>query len=121
MTGILFLIDHSMAIKSYPILMSFSFAVVFGHSLMYPPTIIEKLARLREPELDMNGVRYTRKVTFAWVIFFVANGTISTWTAIYGSLETWTIYNGFISYILIGLMFGLEFIIRLFVIQRKAS
>jgi len=121
MTGILFLINHSFAIKSYPILMNFSFAIVFGYSLINPPTIIEKIARLREPELDKFGIQYTRKVTFAWVVFFVVNGTISAWTAIYASLETWTIYNGFISYILIGLMFGLEFIIRSFVKQRKAN
>lgn len=121
LTGILFLIDHSLAIKSYPVLMSFSFAIVFGYSLFYPPTIVEKFARLREPDLDRHGVQYTRKVTIAWVVFFLINGSFSAWTAVYASLETWTIYNGFISYILIGLMFGLEFIIRLLVKQRKAN
>ncbi|USG62615.1 hypothetical protein NBZ79_06450 [Sneathiella marina] len=121
MTGVLFLIDHSLAIKSYPILMNISFAMVFGYSLLYPPTIIERIARLREPDLDARGVRYTQKVTIAWVVFFVANGAVSAWTAVYGSLELWTIYNGFISYILIGLMFGFEFIIRLFVKQKKVS
>jgi len=118
---ILLLIDGMLAIKAYPVIISLSFALVFGYSLIFPPTIIEKIARLREPDLDAYGVTYTRRVTVAWILFFVLNAIISLWTALYASLAVWTTYNGFISYILIGLMFGGEYILRQFVKQKKVS
>ncbi|MCF8467623.1 MAG: hypothetical protein K9G33_09500 [Sneathiella sp.] len=118
---LLLLVDEMLAIKAYPVMISLSFAAVFGYSLFHPPSIIEKIARLREPELDAHAVQYTRKVTIAWVIFFISNAAISSWTALYASVETWTVYNGFISYILIGLMFGGELFLRQFVKQKKVS
>jgi uncharacterized membrane protein len=39
-------------------------------------------------------------------------------TAISGSLKLWTLYNGFISYLAIGVMFAAEFLIRQGVHQR---
>ena len=75
-------------------------------------SIVERLARLKQPELPASGVRYTRKVTQAWCVFFVVNGAIGLGTALFADLETWTLYNGLIAYLLIGLMAGIEFLIR---------
>ena len=61
---------------------------------------------------------YLRKVTIAWLTFFLINAAISALTAISGSLKLWTLYNGFISYLLIGVMFAAEFLIRQGVHQR---
>ncbi|MCR9212228.1 MAG: hypothetical protein NXI13_00810 [Proteobacteria bacterium] len=118
--ALLMFVDQILAIKAYPVMISLSMAVIFGYSLFNPPSIIEKIARLREPNLDQTGVVYTRKVTVAWTLFFIGNATISIWTALYASIETWTVYNGFISYILIGLMFAIELTVRHFVRRRKA-
>ncbi|MGO2055828.1 MAG: hypothetical protein ACTH2G_08900 [Halomonadaceae bacterium] len=74
--------------------------------------VIERLARLREPELPAAGIRYTRNVTWAWCGFFILNGAIASWTALYASLATWTLYNGAISYGLIAVMFTGEWLIR---------
>jgi uncharacterized membrane protein len=58
-----------------------------------------------------------RKVTMVWLYFFVVNAGISAGTAIWGSLEAWTLYNGLISYLLIGSIFTGEFAVRYFVLH----
>ncbi|MDF2366736.1 hypothetical protein [Sneathiella sp.] len=118
---LLLTVNELLAIKAYPVLISLSFAVVFGYSLVNPPPIIERFARMMEGDLDARAIRYTRNVTVAWVVFFLLNAAISLWTALYADLETWAVYNGFISYILIGLMFGGEYILRQFVKRKKVS
>jgi uncharacterized membrane protein len=117
--SVLFLVDQLLAIKAYPVIISLSLAALFSYSLINPPPIIEKLARLKEPDLDEHGINYTRKVTIAWVLFFLMNASISSWTALYSNMEIWTLYNGLISYVLIGLMFGGEFVIRQIVRQKR--
>ncbi|WP_340149190.1 hypothetical protein [uncultured Sneathiella sp.] len=114
-------VNELLAIKAYPVLISLSFAFLFGYSLLNPPPIIERFARMMEGELDEQAIRYTRNVTVAWVVFFLLNAAVSLWTALYADLEAWTLYNGFISYILIGLMFGGEFLLRQFVKRKKVS
>lgn len=101
-----------LGMRAYPVAVSLIMLVVFGGSLLHGMPIVERLARLREPELPSDGVRYTRRVTWAWCVFFVLNGTIAAWTALYASLATWTLYNGFISYCLMGLMFAGEWLRR---------
>ena len=66
-------INEMLAIKAYPVLISLSFAAVFAYSLIYPPPIIERFARMMEGELDAQAMNYTRHVTEAWVIFFLVN------------------------------------------------
>jgi len=85
---------------------------LFSWSLVTPPSAIERIARLREPNLVAAGVRYTRRVTIVWVIFFVANGSIALYTATLTPLCDLALYNGFIAYLLIGATFGVEFVVR---------
>jgi uncharacterized membrane protein len=105
-------------LKAYPVLLSLAFAVVFAHSLLWPPTIVERMARLRHPDLPIEVNSYLRKVTVAWLIFFIVNATVSAATAASGSLRLWTLYNGLISYLVMGAMFAGEFIIRQLVHRR---
>jgi uncharacterized membrane protein len=105
-------------IKAYPVLLSLALAAVFAYSLVWPPTIIEQVARIRHPDLPLYVNSYLRRVTIAWLIFFVINAGLSTATAMSGSLKLWTLYNGFISYMVIGVMFAAEFLIRQVVHQR---
>jgi len=88
--------------------------ILFASSLNQSQTIIERLARLQEPELPESGVRYTRKVTKVWCGFFVLNGLIALYTC-FQPLELWTLYNGLISYLLAGSLFAGEWIVRQFV------
>lgn len=101
-----------LGVRTYPMAVSALMLGVFLTSLWQGMPMIERLARIREPDLSPTGVRYTRQVTWAWCGFFLFNGSIAAWTALYADLATWTLYNGFISYGLIGLMFAGEWLIR---------
>jgi len=121
LVGILLLFDSILALKSYPITISLSLAAVFGYSMIHPPCAIERIARLMEPNLNDKGVAYTRKVTLVWICFFLLNASVSLYTALWGDLEVWTFYNGFLSYLFIGVIFGVEFIVRQFVKKQHRS
>ncbi|EXJ46560.1 putative dNA gyrase subunit B [Vibrio parahaemolyticus VPTS-2010_2] len=87
---------------------------VFAFSLKQPQSIIERLARLQEPELPPSGVAYTRKVTMVWCVFFVLNAAFALYTC-FLPVKIWTLYNGLISYLLAGSLFAGEWIVRQFV------
>ncbi len=112
------LLSQQTAVKAYPIAVSLAAAAVFGLSLRYPPTVIERFARTAEPDLSPEGIAYTRKVTWVWLAFLLANAAISAATALWGSPEQWTLWNGLLSYLAMGLLFGAEFLVRLAVRRR---
>jgi uncharacterized membrane protein len=99
-------------LRAYPILISVTLAAVFGYSLVRPPTIIEQIVRMRRPHMPPRIVPYLRNVTMVWTGFFLLNATISAATAVSGSIKLWTLYNGFISYLIIGALLIGEFVIR---------
>ncbi len=96
----------------YPASISASMLILFGSTLLRPPTMVERFARLRKPELSPAGVRYTRRVTEAWCLFFVFNCALAAYTALFASREVWALYNGFIVYILMGTLFVGERAVR---------
>lgn len=100
------------AMLYYPVWMNAGMLILFGWSLCYPPTVIERLARLMEGDLDDKGVTYTRKVTAVWCGFFIANGSIAAFTAWYGDWDLWLWYNGLIAYLLMGLLMLAEWLVR---------
>lgn len=110
--------DSYLSIKLYPLMMNLTMLVVFAYSYLNPPTVIETFARIKEPDLSANALYYINKVTLVWCLFFVVNGLISLYTALFSSLEVWTFYNGFLSYVLMALLMAVEFIIRLKVKKR---
>ncbi|MCK6264365.1 hypothetical protein KP803_13875 [Vibrio sp. ZSDE26] len=101
----------------YPVIVNACMFTLFFQSLRQPQTIIERLARLQEPDLPLRGIIYTRKVTKVWCGFFILNGSIALYTC-FQSLEVWTLYNGFISYLCIGVLFAAEWVIRVWVRKR---
>jgi len=101
------------AMLYYPVLTNAGLLLIFGHSLVYPPTVVERIARSMEGDLPPEGIAYTRRVTIAWMVFFVCNGLVALYTALFASLEVWTLYNGAIAYGLIGAMFGAELLVRM--------
>ncbi len=99
-------------VLSYPVFMNALMLSVFAVSLVKPPSVIERLARLRHPDLPPEGVIYTRRVTQVWCGFFVVNGAVAAWTAFAASRETWVLYNGLIAYLLMGALFAGEWLFR---------
>jgi uncharacterized membrane protein len=106
------------AVRYYPVLVNGVLLVVFAASLASPPTIIERIARLRDPELLPAAVVYTRRVTIAWTVFFAINGGIALYTAAFVPLTTWALYNGLIAYALVAAMLVGELVVRSFVKAR---
>jgi uncharacterized membrane protein len=100
------------AMLYYPVLVNTAMLLLFGSSLLFPPTIVEQIARLRHPHLPEQATPYLRRVTIAWCLFFVGNGAVAFYTATFASFETWTLYNGLIAYLLIGAMFAAELFTR---------
>jgi uncharacterized membrane protein len=99
-------------LKLYPVMVSAVLLAVFGTSLWRGPTIVERIARVHEPQLPPEGVAYTRKVTIAWCGFFLCNGMLSAATALWASEAIWVLYNGLLSYVLIGAFFAVEWLAR---------
>jgi uncharacterized membrane protein len=96
----------------YPVACNGIFFAVFAYSLRQPQTLIERLARLREPQLSAEGVAYTRKVTLVWCGFFLVNGSVAAITALVGDMQLWTLYNGMLSYLLMAALFAGEWLVR---------
>ena len=97
----------------YPLIVNISFFSFFFISLFNPPTVIERFARKQQHdgELSADALRYTRRVTQVWCLFFIVNASISVWT-VYHSREMWLLYNGLLSYLLTALLMGVEFLVR---------
>jgi len=103
--------NSEVALKFYPVVMSLSFLLIFGYSLVKPPAVVTVIASLHE-ELDQRGIDYTRQVTKVWCGFFVANALIALWSIFTPDPRVWLIYNGLVSYILMGCLMAGEWLIR---------
>jgi len=109
---LLALFDSPLLLRWYPVLICGFMLALFGLSLKYGPPVAERLARLSEPDLPEKAIRYTRQVTIAWCVFFLCNGLIAAALTLWAPLSWWTLYNGLISYGLMGLLFAIEWLIR---------
>ncbi len=114
---IAFGLNNALLLKMYPVLVNGSLLAIFASSLRHPPTIAERIARLRTPNLPQVAVVYTRRVTQAWCIFFAGNGLVALWTALRWPDRAWFIYNGVIAYVLVGALFAGEWLVRQRVLQ----
>lgn len=121
-----FITGKEFFLKIYSVVISATMLFVFGSTLFMPPNIIFRFATLSDKSIKGSSFehkvyKYCEKVTIVWCCFFILNGTAATLTTfsekIFGlSPETarkvWAIYNGGISYVLMGMLFTIEFIIR---------
>lgn len=110
MTATIF--DTQLGVLVYPVFMNLTMLSIFAYSLRNKPCVIESLARLQEPDLPKQGVQYTEQVTRVWCVFFALNGLLALGTVIHGDLELWALYNGLISYIIMGVLMAVEWLIR---------
>ena len=96
----------------YPVIVNAVLLTVFASSLFSSQTIVEKIARFKDPNFSDNEIPYVRKVTMAWAIFFLFNGSVALVTIFIPDKSYWSIYNGAVSYALMGIMFLGELYIR---------
>lgn len=109
--GLSLLLKEHAWLKLYPVGMSLGALLIFALTLYKPPSMIERFARLLEPDLPESGVRWTRQVTVVWCLFFSVNASIALFS-VFASTKFWVIYNGFVSYVLMGILLAGEFILR---------
>ncbi|MEO8409184.1 MAG: hypothetical protein ABI478_01320 [Propionivibrio sp.] len=108
------LTNSELLLRLYPAAVNLGLLLLFGLSLLSPCSMVERFARLREPNLPPSGVRYTRRITQVWCVFFAGNGSFAAWTALYATRDQWALYNGLIAYLLMGGLFTGEWVIRRF-------
>lgn len=106
-------IDDRRFLLVAPVLVSLALLWAFARSLRPGQTsMVERFARVHDPELPPGGVEYCRTVTKVWVCFFVVNAAIAGVLALWGPLSWWASYTGLGAYVLIGVVFTVEVVVR---------
>mgnify|MGYP003628492381 FL=1 len=95
----------------YPAVVNFTLCGVFLNSLRIGDPLLLRILRARNWPLSEHAPRYLYRLTGVWAAFFVLNGLISIWSSAQ-SLRVWTLYNGFLSYCLVALLVGVEYLFR---------
>ncbi|MDR2659187.1 MAG: AMP-binding protein [Spirochaetaceae bacterium] len=112
-----FISNSDFFLKLYPVIINAAMFFCFAGTFFFPPVIIFRLARIQDKTIknslaEKQIERYCKKVTAAWCLFFVLNGATALYTVFWGNDTMWAVYNGGISYILMGIMFMGEWLIR---------
>lgn len=102
----------SYGLKLYPVVISLSLLAVFGFSLLSSMPLVERIARLREPDLPSQATPYLRRITQVWCLFFAVNASVSMATVVVNNNTWWLWYNGIIAYLLMAIVFIGEWFIR---------
>jgi uncharacterized membrane protein len=88
-------------------------AATFGLSLLRGRVpLCTQLADKVHGPLGVAELRYTRQVTAAWTIFFLANAAVTLLLYALAPLRIWSMFVNFASLPLIGLMFAAEYAVR---------
>jgi uncharacterized membrane protein len=106
------LTNQAWPLRWYPVAVNAFLLALFGVSLVSGQSLVERLARLKQPHLPPHAVAYTRAVTQVWCLFFVLNGSIAAATVLFGTEAQWALYNGAVAYGLMGLVAGVEYCVR---------
>ncbi len=105
--GLLYFIEHLGT--------NLAFAALFGKTLFGPgEPLITHFARIvNNGVLSGRQLRYTRRATLAWTLFFLANATLSALLYALAPPAVWSFYASLLTAPLIGLMFAAEHLWRM--------
>ncbi|MGC4123142.1 MAG: hypothetical protein QM765_52955 [Myxococcales bacterium] len=105
--------DDVRFVLAYPALVNLVLLTQFAATLRKgSQSMIERFARLQTDDLSPAELEYCRNVTVFWCGFFVLNGGACGLFAAFTSRGTWALYTGLLSYVILGLLFAVEFTIR---------
>jgi uncharacterized membrane protein len=113
--------NSAVALRSYPVLVNLGLLTSFAATLVRPPSMIERFARLRHPDPAPHVIRYTRRVTQIWCAFFLCNACFSAYSAWRFSSAAWSLYNGGVVYGLIGALIAAEWMWRSWMLKPSAG
>lgn len=93
-------------------------ALLFGRTLMpgNTPLCTQFAVLIHNGAPAPAVVRYTRHVTLAWTLFFVATAAVSTLLFAATPIVTWSTFANYLSLPLVGVMFAVEHACRRFVL-----
>lgn len=96
-------------------------AVGFARSLVQGelPMVTRFAALVHGAALAPEVRRYTRGVTVVWALFFTMMAGTSTALFAFASLSSWSTFANFLTPMLVGLMFAIEFGVRRVVLPRE--
>lgn len=105
-------------IKLYPVIMNLVFLFTFGATLFFRPNICYRFACMADKKIAKSMIarrveKYCFGVTVIWCMFFILNGAVALYTVFCKNDKIWSVYNGGISYGLMGLLFAVEFLVRM--------
>ncbi|MDR1862505.1 MAG: hypothetical protein LBQ67_01145 [Treponema sp.] len=123
--GIICLITKSsLTLKIYPALADLVYLVIMWTSIFIPPPVVFYFINMFDKTIKEHIAprffdRYCRKAAIVWCVFFVFDGAVSLFTVFLASDVVWGVYNGGITYVLMGLIFvGEYFILKM--IEKKS-
>lgn len=88
-----------------------AFGLAFLRSLSGVP-LIEHFARMVKPELSPGELAHCRSWTRIWGGYLLALAALGLGLARWAPLAVWTVYVGVVSYVLVGVLFAVEYLIR---------
>ena len=92
---------------------------LFGHTLWQgKEPLVTRLARRVHGTLPPELAIYTRRVTYAWCVFFIAQIAVSALLFKFASLNVWSLFINVLNIPLVALMFIGEYVYR--VIRHRA-
>jgi uncharacterized membrane protein/3-hydroxymyristoyl/3-hydroxydecanoyl-(acyl carrier protein) dehydratase len=111
-------LNNASMLLFYPVMVNFSLFITFANSLRQEESLLLRIVRARGATISEYTPGYLYRLTAVWAGFFVLNGLLSIWTSTL-SMAAWTLYNGLLSYGLVGVLIGGELVFRHFYIKRK--
>lgn len=106
-------LDDARFVLAMPVLVNLVLLATFGASLAPAAMpMIERFARMQDPELDAARRAHCRQFTWVWSVFFVLNGATAATLALAAPLSWWASYTGLVAYVLMGHLFAVEYVVR---------
>jgi len=107
------LLDEAALLFVGPVVISLGMLSLFGGTLRSGSVpMIERFARLHEPDLAVPKQRWCRTWTWIWCGFFVFNAVAAWLLAALAPMSWWCFYTTTLSYVLMGILFGGEWMLR---------
>ncbi|MBK6574635.1 MAG: hypothetical protein IPG17_00235 [Sandaracinaceae bacterium] len=106
------LLNDPRFVFAMPVLINVGLLITFGSTLRTDLPMIERFARMQDPNLSEAQRAHCRRWTVRWCVFFVVNGSVALALALLADVRSWATYTGGIAYALMGGMFTAEFLER---------
>lgn len=98
-------------------------AITFGSTLARgdADALCSRVTRLMlGGQADPVYMRYTWKVTLIWTAYFIVSGVVSVGLFFYGPLAVWSYFANLLTPVIVGLMFVIEYLVRVWVLPDRA-